>query len=482
MSRINSNVTALQAIHQLAKNQSDLTLRLERLSSGLRINRGADDPAGLIASEGLRSELRGLGAAIENSERAINVISTADGALREVSALLLDIRGLINRSANEGALSPTEVQANQLQIDSILESINRIANTTQFNGKKLLNGQLGYTVSGQATSAIARLQIFGARIPEGSTTTVNVQVTQSAQTAALGIGVGGGSGISASGNLAQGNSITLEIRGTNGTEIFAFTGSTTIASIASTINASTDLTGVSATTSATGMSFNSTGFGSAEFVSVRAIAGSFTVVPGDQGDNEDRGRDATVLFNGQTGTTQGLIASIRSNGLDITADLTQAFGTRIGTSIFAITGGGAQFQIGPDVNSDGLVSIGVPSINTTNLGNSINGFLNSLGTGGTNSLDNKKFVTAAAIVKSSIEQIAVLSGRIGGFQANQLEPNISSRQIAIENVTAAESSIRDTDYSVEVARLTRAQILVQSTTQILGLANQLPQNVLSLLG
>ena len=78
MSRINSNVTALQAIHQLAKNQSDLTLRLERLSSGLRINRGADDPAGLIASEGLRSELRGLSAAIENSERAINVISTAD--------------------------------------------------------------------------------------------------------------------------------------------------------------------------------------------------------------------------------------------------------------------------------------------------------------------------------------------------------------------------------------------------------------------
>ena len=229
------------------------------------------------------------------------------------------------------------------------------------------------------------------------------------------------------------------------------------------------------------MSFNSTGFGSAEFVSVRAITGTFTVVPGDQGDNEDRGRDATVLFNGQTGTTQGLIASIRSNGLDITADLSQAFGTRIGTSIFAITGGGAQFQIGPDVNSDGLVSIGVPSINTTNLGNSINGFLNSLGTGGTNSLANKKFVTAADIVKSAIEQVAVLSGRIGGFQANQLEPNISSRQIAIENVTAAESSIRDTDYSVEVAKLTRAQILVQSTTLILGLANQLPQNVLALL-
>lgn len=481
MSRINQNVPALQAIHQLSRNQSDLTLRLERLSTGLRINRGADDPAGLIASQSLRSELRGLTGAIENSERAINVIATADAALSEAGALLLEIRGLINRSANEGALSDTEIQANQLQVDSLLESINRIANTTQFNGKKLLNGQLGYTISSQVTASIPRLQVFGARIPENGSVSVTLQVTQSAQTAALFIPLGGGSGLSASGHLSSSNNITIEVQGSQGTEIFGFTGSTTTATIATTINSFTSLTGIAASASTGGLTFSSTGFGSNEFVSVKDISGTFTVNAGDQGDTKDAGRDAGVLVNGQQATVNGLIASIRANGLDIVADLSQAFGTALGSTTFGITGGGAQFQIGPDVNADGLVSIGVPSISTSNLGNTINGFLNSIGTGGTASLVSGNFTTAEGIIGSAIEQVAVLSGRLGGFQANQLETNINSRRVAFENVTAAESAIRDTDYSVEVARLTRAQILVQSTTQILGLANQLPQNVLSLL-
>ncbi|MCZ6816265.1 MAG: flagellin [Planctomycetota bacterium] len=481
MSRINQNVPALQAIHQLSRNQDDLTLRLERLSTGLRINRGSDDPAGLIASQSLRSELRGLAGAIENSERAINVIATADAALSETGALLLEIRGLINRSANEGALSDTELQANQLQVDSLLESINRIANTTQFNGKKLLNGQLGYTISSQTTTEIARLQVFGARVPNNGSVSVTLQVTQSAQTASLFIPLGGGSGLSASGNLAQGNNVTIEIQGSQGTEIFGFTGSTTTATIATAINSFTDLTGIAASASSGGLTFSSTGFGSNEFVSVKAISGTFTVNAGDQGDTRDAGRDAGVLVNGQLATVDGLIASIRTNGLDFVADLTQSFGTALGSSTFGITGGGALFQIGPDVNADGLVSIGIPTISTSNLGNSVDGFLNSIGTGGSASLVGGNFVTAEGIIKSAIEQVSVLSGRLGGFQANQLETNINSRRVAFENVTAAESAIRDTDYSVEVANLTRAQILVQSTTQILGLANQLPQNVLLLL-
>ncbi len=481
MSRINQNVPALQAIHQLSRNQNDLTLSLERLSTGLRINRGSDDPAGLIASQSLRSELRGLAGAIENSERAINVIATADSALAETGALLLEIRGLINRSANEGALSDTELQANQLQVDSLLESINRIANTTQFNGKKLLNGQLGYTISSQTTTEISRLQVFGARVPNNGSVSVTLQVTQSAQTASLFIPLGGASGLSASGNLAQGNNVTIEIQGSQGTEIFGFTGSTTTATIATAINSFTNLTGIAASASSGGLTFSSTGFGSNEFVSVKAISGTFTVNAGDQGDTKDAGRDAGVLVNGQQATVNGLIASIRTNGLDFVADLSQSFGTTLGSSTFGITGGGAQFQIGPDVNADGLVSIGIPTISTSNLGNSVDGFLNSMGTGGSSSLVGGNFVTAEGIISSAIEQVAVLSGRLGGFQANQLETNINSRRVAFENVTAAESAIRDTDYSVEVAKLTRAQILVQSTTQILGLANQLPQNVLSLL-
>lgn len=491
MSRINTNVSALQAISKLITNQDDLAKRLERLSSGLRINHGADDPAGLIASESLRSEIRGISTAIDNSTRAINVISVADSALGEVSKLLLEIKRLVNASSNSGAISPDEIQANQLQVDSLLESINRVANSTQFNGRKLLNGELAYTVSGQNTTELARLQIFGARIPSGSGLPINVQVTQSAQTASLAIAQGGGSGLSASGSttsLQAGNAVTIEVRGRLGTEVYSFAGGTAVSAIAVAITGYKSLTGVSATLnvsgtgSATGLNFNSIGYGSQEFVSVRAISGTFTVNPGDKGDYLDAGRDAGVLINGQAASVQGLVARIRSSGLDVVADLTTSFGTALGSTGFGVTGGGANFQIGSTVNSDGLLSIGVPSITTSNLGAPTIGFLNTIGTGGANTITNfSNQPAAAAIVGEAITQVSVLSGRLGGFQANQIETNLNSQRVALENVKASESSIRDTDYASEVSNLTRAQILVQSTTQILGLANQIPQNVLALL-
>ena len=140
MSRINTNVSSLIAQRVLKKNNNNLNTSLERLSTGLKINTGKDAPAGLIASETLRSEIAGINQAIDNSSRANNVINTAEGALSEVSSLLLEVQALTNQAANTGALSAEEIAANQLQVDSILNSINRIANTTQFNGVKLLNG------------------------------------------------------------------------------------------------------------------------------------------------------------------------------------------------------------------------------------------------------------------------------------------------------------------------------------------------------
>src|SRR5580765_3642492 len=181
MSRINTNIASLQAISRLNKNNTDLATRLQRLSTGLKINTGKDAPAGLIASETLRSEINGINQAIDNSQRATNVINTAEGALSEVSALLLEVQGLTNQAANSGALSRQEIEANQLQVDSILNSINRIANTTQFNGVKLLNGSLDYTTSGVASTAIDVATINAAKLPDNGTTTIIVQVTGSAQ-------------------------------------------------------------------------------------------------------------------------------------------------------------------------------------------------------------------------------------------------------------------------------------------------------------
>src|SRR6185369_14718334 len=159
MARINTNVAALSAQRGLAKSQRSLNSTLQRLSSGLRINRGADDPAGLIASEGLRSEIAGINQAIDNSSRASNVISVAEGALNEVASLLLNVKSLVVQAANSGALSPDEIAANQLQVDSAVESITRISNTTTFAGLNLLNGSLDYLTSGVDTTKVKSLSI-----------------------------------------------------------------------------------------------------------------------------------------------------------------------------------------------------------------------------------------------------------------------------------------------------------------------------------
>ena len=139
-------------------------------------------------------------------------------------------------------------------------------------------------------------------------------------------------------------------------------------------------------------------------------------------------------------------------------------------------------KIGPDVVSSGQLSVGIPSASTGNLGNFEIGYLSELRSSGDASLVGANYTRAERIVKEAIEQVSVLRGRLGGVQANQLETNMNSQRVAFENVKASESAIRDTDYASEVAALTRAQILVQSTTTVLSIANQLPQNVLALLG
>ena len=178
MTRINTNVPSLIAQNRLQSSNQDLNTALTRLSTGLRINSGADDPAGLIASEALRSEITSLGKAVSNTNRASQIISTADSALGEVSNLLNDIRGLVVEAANSGALSDEEIAANQLQIDSSLEAINRIAQTTTFQGRKLLDGSLDFQSTASSVDSISDIKIDQANL--GATGSINVDVTVAA--------------------------------------------------------------------------------------------------------------------------------------------------------------------------------------------------------------------------------------------------------------------------------------------------------------
>ncbi|MBC7785318.1 MAG: flagellin, partial [Burkholderiales bacterium] len=459
MSRINSNIPSLQAMTRFAKNSADLNTHLERLSSGLRINRGKDAPAGLIGSETLRSEIQGIRQGIDNTTRANNVINTAEGALGEASSLLLELQSLTNEAANTGALSLQEIQANQLQVDSILNSINRIANTTQFNGVKLLNGQLDYTTSGVASTTIDTLQINAAKLPDNGFQTVTVEVTGSAQ---LG-------NVDFTGTDIGTSAVTIEVGGNDGTEQLSFAANTATSAVAYAVNNLTGSTGVSAIASGSTLRFSSIAYGESQFVSVKTLQGTFT-------DGKDYGQDATVSVNGTSASVDGLNVSVRSGDFDVELKLDAAFGTTVSTTgtSFAITGGGAKFQIGSKVQRQGQIQIGIGAVATTKLGNDVVGYLSSIGSDGNNSLVGGNTIQAQKVLDAAIKQVATLRGRLGAFQKNIVETNVSSLNVALENVTAAESSIRDADFAVESARLTRAQILVQSGTSVLAIANQNP--------
>jgi flagellin len=473
MSRINTNIPSMVAARILGAQNMKLNTSLDRLSTGLRINVGKDDPAGLIASEALRAERGAIGASLTNVSRANNIIATAEGGLDEVNKLLTELEDLVDRSANESGISEDERAANQLQIDAILDSINRIASSTEFQGRKLLSGELAYTTSGVSGNAnIRNIQITSARVPNGGAQGVVIQVTASAQLGTLNY----------SGSTVGTEAVTLEVAGNIGTETLSFAANTTISAVAFAVNQNKALTGVSASvTGASSLDFYSTQFGSKQFVSVKALQGTFTVTGGDTGDGLDYGRDASVTVNGTAAVTDGLRASVRNTSLSLDVDLSLAFGTTLGSTTFHVTGGGADFMIAPRISLTGLASLGITSVSTSRLGTAGDGYLSSLASGQTNALVSENYAAAQRIIRESQTQVATLRGRLGAFQKDTLETQSNALKVTLENTTAAESTIRDTDFASETSELTRAQILVQSATNVLRLANAQPQNILALL-
>ncbi|WP_047813661.1 flagellin [Rhodopirellula islandica] len=190
MTRINTNVSSLVAQNRLASSNHDLQQSLTRLSTGLRINSASDNPAGLLASQALRSEITGLTKAISNTTRASQIISTADSALGQVSNLLNDVRGLVVEAANTGALSDEEIAANQLQIDSSLEAINRISQTTTFQGKKLLDGSQEFISTLDTVPGVTDFSIDQANLGTSGKIDVEVNVSSAAAKAEISVAAG----------------------------------------------------------------------------------------------------------------------------------------------------------------------------------------------------------------------------------------------------------------------------------------------------
>ncbi len=511
MSRINTNVSSLTAQRVLGQNNQSLGTSLERLSTGLRISRGKDDPAGLIASENLRSEKAAIGAAISNSQRADQVVNIAEGGLQEISSLLTELQGLLTTSANGAGLAESEKEANQLQIDSILQTIDRVAGATSFQGTKLLNGNFDYQVNA-VNAGVTDIEVRGAKF-NGATQVVDTIVTASAQKAGYYLSIGTATGIDLS---ESGNQFTFEISGSLGNRELQFDSGATVVNMAAAINAVSDVTGVEAVASGTGIMLSSAEFGSNEFVGIKIIddasimtvqtgaaivdmtaddfdtpdATSTTDFDADAASNglRDVGQDIAGTINGLLATGRGKTLSVNSDFLDVKFSTTdtaaQTLGAIGGTAgAFTITGGGADFQLAADVNIAGKVSIGISDISSRKLGNSTLGFLDDLASGKAfNVVDGENIDTAQDIVSAAIDKVSSTRGRLGAFQKNVVGATIRSLGVALENTTAAESVIRDTDFAAETASLTRSQILVQASTNILSIANSQPQQVLALLG
>ena len=481
MSRINTNVTALISARILNTSNAEMNKSLERLSTGLRINRGSDDPAGLIASENLRKQIRGSETAIKNAERAANVISTAEGALSEINALLVDMQGLLGEVANSGGMSTEEINANQSQVDSILNTIDRISNSAEFEGIKLLNGNLDYTTN-TIPGTIADSTVKAAKLIDGAAMTIAIAVTTSANT---GVAFLSGAALSTS-------NMTMRIGSNRGTTDLTFAAATTRANVQLAINAVKEITGVSAATSAGAIALRSIDFGTDAYTSVTILSGqddgtndTFVLNTDNASNNAsatDSGVNAVATINGVSANADGKILSVRTSMLDAEIELTAAGAMATTSATFNVTGGGADFAIGSQVDAVGLESIGIQNMATTSLGNATDGYISTLKSGGTNALTSTNLYTAQNIVTSAIKDVSNLRGRLGSFQKNTLESTINSMKVATENLYAAESAIRDTDFATETSRLTRSQILVQASTMTLQAANMAPQAVLSLLG
>jgi len=472
MTRINTNVPSLIAVNDLNRNNQTLSETLRRLSSGLKINKAGDDPAGLIISELLRGQVGALNQAVNNSERASNVLATAEGSLNEVSALLVTLRALAVQASNRGALTAEEIRAAQLQMDSAVQTITRIANTTTFGGTPLLNGNLDYVTSGVSTTNIADLAIHSVQFGTNQYIPVVIDVASAAQGAGLAFTAAG---------LTASQNITIEVSGKSGVETLSFIGSTANSAIAFAINTVADVTGVSATLSGGVLVFTSTELGSDAFASVHELAGSF---PTRLADNlavlseRDTGTDSVASINGSSAVAKGNQLRLNTTALSMELSLTPGF---TGTTQFAITGGGALFQLGGGISTNEQINLGIRSIAAGKLGRNDVGFLSDVTTGGRYSLVGGQTHRALRIVDEAILQVATTRGRLGAFELNTVQTNIHSLTVAIENATAAESTIRDTDFASETANLTRAQILVSAGTSVLATANSTPQGILKLL-
>jgi len=537
--RINHNLNALNAWRNLGSANTSMGKSLEKLSSGLRINRAGDDAAGLAISEKMRAQIRGLDQATRNGQDGISMIQTAEGALTETHSILQRMRELAVQSANDTNVN-IDRQSIQDEIVQLKEEIDRIGNTTEFNTQSLLKGDGGTTLEGIGISAADLGNLSGGAdlttteatntdtIEAAADATSTLQFTLNGQTIDLSFAADGTAGedshvgynitqSSASINIdgdqtvnetAAGIRDALQkvidsnevlkdnyvVSGTGADVTVSALKDGDFAGSAGTISATT--VGGTAVSGALGAGDTGTTTAPVQASSTLTMPADADVAAGLEGkgitingtvlefydatkgvyEGDAQGIDIGGITT-KTALTDAIVAQANVEGVTLSnnagdLDVTAAQGGTEGNDISVADGGiqedfKAEFQIGANQNQTMEVNIGDMRSK-------------ALGISDVDLSTKEGAQSAVKTINSAIESVSAQRSELGAVQ-NRLEHTINNLSVSAENLTAAESRIRDVDMAREMMTFTRDQILLQSSNAMLAQANQLPQNVLSLL-
>lgn len=487
---ITNNVASLTAQHNLTRSNNSLARSLERLSSGLKINRGADGPAALVISEQQRAQIAGLGAAIDNTSKAIAMVQTTEGALNEINTLLVKIRSLAIDSANTGVNDANTVAANQAEVANALQTIDRIANTTKFGTKNVLNGQaaISASVSGANNGGLGALKA-------GTSTAAGAYTIAIANNTGTGGNVTGPAG---AGSLVAAGSVVVSGGGLTSNVTVALAIGDNVASTATKIQSALDNAGAQGggtgkfavdVVGGTQIRIRSNILGSGAVTAASDSAGTALVIgfAAGAGTTGAAGVALSVTANGQATTitagAQGLNNQVTfggSEGLTFAVNVTNGAVLFNTSTVVNVVDNGLVFQIGANANE--TVKVSVEKSTSDVLGTGVSGLV----TGVANlSLINVTTANgsqdAIRVVDQAINEVTVLRGKLGAIQAQTLESKANNLRTTLENTVAAESVIRDTDFAKETAEFSKYQVLLQVGTSVLSNANSTAQLVLGLL-
>lgn len=504
---INTNVASLNAQRNLNTSQMGLATSLQRLSSGLRINSAKDDAAGLAISERMTAQIRGLDQARRNANDGVSLAQTGEGALSQMGDMLQRIRELAVQS-NNASNTASDRQSLNGEMNQLVQELDRFAVTTQFNGLNLLDGTMGsatFQVGANANQTITtatasfRTTNYGTNSVQTSGLTASKTINQ--YTAVSGAGFG----TTASG-LSPFTAGTVNYVSALGSGSISVTTADSARTIAASINAQSQ-TGIKATARTDAdIVFNGAGATSGYSMQVwggtNALSTSGAVINFNVSANTATGlADAISAFNSvssQTGVTarlsqagNGVLLS-SDDGSTITLAAASTSGMRGGVSMSGAINA-AYSAVAAANSTSGTISIGgavtLDSSKTfTVSGSTVSGYMTSGGSAASSlaavsTLDITTAEGATRAIRVVDQALDVVNSQRAVFGALQsrFDNTIANLQTSSENLSAARSRIRDTDFASETANMTRAQILQQAGVAMLAQANSLPNSVLSLL-